>query len=103
MAARPVDWHQRLAHALVDVSTDALVAVSDDAQVLFWHQGAETIFGYSREEAVGRSLFDLIASPDRLAEELPGLAGAIPTRRAAPDSVPRRKDGALVQCNLTIT
>ena len=103
MAARPVDWHQRLAHALVDVSTDALVAVSDDAQVLFWHQGAETIFGYSREEAVGRSLFDLIASPDRLAEERRVLAGAIATGRAATESVRRRKDGALVHVNVTIT
>jgi PAS domain S-box-containing protein len=66
MAAGPVDWHHRLAHVLVEASPDALVAVSGDAQVLFWNQGAEIIFGYSREEAVGHSLFDLIVAPDRL-------------------------------------
>ncbi len=101
MAARPVDWHQRLAHVLVDASPDALVAVSENAQVLFWNHGAETIFGYSREEAVGRSLFDLIVSPDRREEERRFLAETIVTGSAATEAVHRRKDGALVHVNVT--
>lgn len=101
MAAGPADWHQRLAHVLVDASPDALVAVSDVSQVLFWNHGAETIFGYSREEAVGRSLFDLIVSPDRREEERRFLAETIETDSAATESVRRRKDGALVHVNVT--
>ena len=103
MAARPVDWHERLARVLVDASPDALVAVSDDAQVLFWNPGAEAIFGYSREEAVGRSLFDLIVSPDRREEESRFLAETIEAGSAATESVRRRKDGALVHVNIAST
>jgi PAS domain S-box-containing protein len=98
---QPADWHQRLAHVLVDTSPDGLVAVSDDAQVLFWNHGAETIFGYSHEEAVGCSLFDLIVSPDRLEEERRFLAETIEAGFAATESVRRRKDGALVHANVT--
>jgi protein-histidine pros-kinase len=101
MAARPADWHERLARVLVDASPDALVAVSDDAQVLFWNHGAEAIFGYSREEAVGHSLFDLIVSPDRLEQERRLLAETIETGSAATQSVRRRKDGALLCVDVT--
>jgi len=92
MAARPVDWHERLARVLVDASPDALVAVSDDAQVLFWSHGAEVIFGYSREEAVGHSLFDLIVSPDRREEERRFLAETIETGSGATESFRPRTD-----------
>src|SRR5713101_7487430 len=103
MAARPVDWHERLARVLVDASPDALVAVSDDAQVLFWSHGAEVIFGYSREEAVGHSLFDLIVSPDRREEERRFLAETIEAGSATTESVRGRKDGALVHVNIAST
>jgi PAS domain S-box-containing protein len=101
MSAGPVDWHQRLAHVLVEASPDALVAVGGDARVLFWNHGAETIFGYSREEAVGHSLFDLIVPLDRLEQERRLLAETIETGSAATESVRRRKDGALAHVNVT--
>jgi PAS domain S-box-containing protein len=54
--------------ALVEESADALLALSVDGKVLFWNQGAESVFGYGRAEAVGRQLEDLIVPPDRRGE-----------------------------------
>jgi len=35
--------------------------------IAFWKPGAEDVFGYTRDEAVGRSIFDLLAPADRRA------------------------------------
>jgi PAS domain S-box-containing protein len=49
-----------LAELLIDESPDALLALSLEGKVLAWNRGAESMFGYSEQEAVGRSLEDLI-------------------------------------------
>ena len=46
---------------IVSQSEDAIIALSFDGEVESWNQGAETLFGYSPEEVVGRRLYDLIA------------------------------------------
>src|SRR5712691_7019292 len=46
-------WNQRLAHALVEISPDAFVAIAEDTRVLFRNQGAHGLFGYTSEEATG--------------------------------------------------
>lgn len=53
-----------LARALPLTRSDAIVAADRDGIVRFWNPGAERIFGYVRDEAIGRSL-DLII-PERL-------------------------------------
>jgi PAS domain S-box-containing protein len=45
--------------ALVEAAGDAIVAASPDGSILLWNRAAERIFGFSKEEALGRSL-DLI-------------------------------------------
>ena len=101
MAREPADWNQRLAHVLVEASPDALVAIAPDTRVLFWNRGAEGIFGYTREEATGRPLFDLIVPPDQRDEAQGFLVQAIETGSSSGDAVRRPKDGALVQVNIT--
>ena len=39
---------------LWDETPDAMLAVSADGQVVHWNRAAETIFGYSAKEAMGR-------------------------------------------------
>ncbi len=60
-----MDFHK----LLVEETPDALIATSPDGTVLHWNRGAETTFGYSHAEAVGRSLSELLVPPDRLEEE----------------------------------
>lgn len=53
-----------LAEAVLSARADAIVAADAKGIVRFWNPGAERIFGYSRDEALGQSL-DLIV-PHRL-------------------------------------
>lgn len=53
-----------LASAVLATTSDAIISADKDNIVRFWNPGAERIFGYTREEAVGQSL-DIII-PERL-------------------------------------
>ncbi|MBF0342231.1 MAG: PAS domain S-box protein, partial [Magnetococcales bacterium] len=39
---------------------DAIIAVDQDQTIIFWNKGAEVLFGYSREEILGKKLLPLI-------------------------------------------
>ena len=52
-----------LARALLDSAADGIIAADRDGMITLWNPGAERIFGYSADEAVGQSL-DLII-PER--------------------------------------
>jgi PAS domain S-box-containing protein len=53
--------------SLVESATDAVVGVSPAGVITSWGEGAELLFGYTREEAVGRSI-EMLAPVDRLEE-----------------------------------
>jgi len=55
-----------LAEAVLGTEADAIIVADNDGIVRFWNPGAERIFGYSRNDALGQSL-DII-SPERLRE-----------------------------------
>jgi PAS domain S-box-containing protein len=48
--------------ALVDESSEALIALAPDGRVLFWSRGAAEMFGYHAREAVGYTLDWLIGT-----------------------------------------
>lgn len=59
--------------ALIEASTEAMLIEDLDNVVLYWNQGAEQLYGWSSEEAVGRNIRELIyADPDDF--EGPGAA-----------------------------
>jgi len=58
---------ERLA-AIVESSDDAIIAKTLDGIITDWNQGAQRLFGYTADEAVGQPIYMLIP-PDRLAEE----------------------------------
>ena len=59
--------NERLA-AIVRSSEDAILSRDLDGVVTAWNSGAERLFGYSAQEAVGRRVVDLTVPPDRVAE-----------------------------------
>src|SRR5437773_9723254 len=87
---------------LVEQTPDALIATTHDGKVLHWNRGAETTFGYSGAEAVGRSLNELIIPPDRLEEEKAIQREALQTGTATFESFRRRKDGSLIYVNVSM-
>jgi PAS domain S-box-containing protein len=54
---RQSDLHFR---DLVETAIDAILSIDDRHRVLLWNHGAERMLGYSREEAAGRRVSDLI-------------------------------------------
>ncbi len=96
-----------LAEAILSARSDAIVAADSDGIIRFWNPGAERIFGYSGNEALGRSL-DLIV-PERLRQRhWDGYRRVMETGRSRYGesdllSMPAlRKDGATISVEFTI-
>jgi PAS domain S-box-containing protein len=102
-----MDLSAKLARAILETESDAIIATDRDGVISFWNPGAERVFGYADSEAVGRSL-DLII-PERLrGRHWAGYAEVMQTgesRYGHGDllSVPSmRKDGAPISVEFTI-
>jgi two-component system CheB/CheR fusion protein len=89
--------------AIVECSDDAIVGKNLDGIIQTWNRGAEKLFGYREEEAVGQPI-TMLMPPDRVHEE-PAILERI--RRGEHidhyESVRRRKDGSLFDVSLTIS
>ncbi|MDZ8052153.1 MAG: PAS domain S-box protein [Aulosira sp. ZfuVER01] len=46
--------------ALLDVATDAILVRNIHNQILFWNKGAERIYGWKLEEAIGKNVVELL-------------------------------------------
>ncbi len=87
--------------AIVESSDDAIISKSLDGTIRSWNSGAERIFGYTAEEAVGKNIMLLIPS-DRVDEEkmiLSRLGRGEPTEHF--ETVRVRKDGTKIDISLT--
>ncbi len=58
---------------LVDTALDAVITCDVNSRIVDWNSGAERLFGWSREEAVGRSLGDTVIPPDLRAAHDAGM------------------------------
>ncbi len=89
--------------AIVDSSEDAIISKSLDGLITSWNEGAERIFGYSAEEAVGQHI-SLIIPPDRRDEEVNILERLRRGERIEHfETVRASKDGRPVDVSLTIS
>jgi PAS domain S-box-containing protein len=97
-----VNAAQRLA-SIVASSDDAIVSQTLDGIFTSWNRGAERLFGYSSEEAVGKSIMMVIPT-DRQHEERQILERFRHAQRGEPyETVRRRKDGSEVEISLTVS
>lgn len=89
--------------AIVESSDDAIVSKDLNGIITSWNAGAERLFGYLADEAVGTSV-TMIIPPERQGEE-PRILERI--RRGENirhfETVRRRKDGTLVDISLTVS
>jgi PAS domain S-box-containing protein len=93
---------QRLAF-IVESSDDAIVSKTLDGVITSWNKGAEQIFGYTAEEAIGQHITFLMR-PDRYEEEERIIASLRRGERVAPfDTVRQRKDGELIHVSVTMS
>jgi PAS domain S-box-containing protein len=93
---------RRLA-AIIEHSSDAVVGVGVDGRIAAWNPGAERLYGWSAEEAIGMSIADT-APPDRR-DETEYLVRQLAEGKTITNhrTVRQRKDGALVDVALTLS
>lgn len=94
---------ERLFSAAVESSDDAIVMQSLDAIITGWNAAAERLYGYSADEAIGKST-SIIVPPDRREQGkdiLRRIAGGEPIERF--ETVRLRKDGTPVEISLSLS
>ena len=106
LAGRMSDAHD-LAHRhlakVVESSDDAIVSKDLSSVIVSWNRAAERMFGYTAEEAIGRSI-RMIIPADRQGEE-DAVLEAIRAGRSVThfETVRQRKDGSLIDISLTVS
>lgn len=86
---------------IVEESPDAVIATSPEGAILYWSPGAEQTFGYSREEATGRLLADLVIPAGQSDQAVSVSAKGCPVGAQTYEALRRRKDGSLVYVNVS--
>jgi PAS domain S-box-containing protein len=98
-----VDPGIALLAAVVEAADDAIVSQTPDGVITSWNRGAETIYGYSAEEAVGKPISILI-QPERAGQ----MAALLSELRSGKhinhyETIRVRKDGRAISVSLTLS
>src|SRR5438270_4606194 len=104
----PSDKLEMQYRGILDTALDCIITMDADGRVLEFNPAAERVFGFSRSEAVGKELADLIIPPRMRGQHRRGLAhylktgeGPVIGKRIEIAGV--RKDGAEILVELAIT
>lgn len=108
-AVRDITDQRRAKHelarlaAIVQSSDDAIISKDRAGIITSWNRGAERLFGYAAEEAIGRPITMLIP-PDRDEEERQIVATVLDNGEVTHcETIRRRKDGTLVDVSVTVS
>ena len=88
---------QRYLESVLRNAPNAIITVDPAQNVLEWNPGAEAMFGYMREEALGKHIDDMLAGPENM-EEAHAYTNRIEAGMSlAPSETTRfRKDGSSI-------
>ena len=100
---RKAEGKEHLLSAIVQSSDDAIIAKDLDGVILSWNRGAERIYGYSEEEAIGESVSMLVPPdhPDELTELMTRLRRGERVEHFNTERI--RKDGRRISVSLTLS
>ena len=87
---------------IINASDDAIISQSADGLIKTWNPGAETMFGFTADEAIGRSIEMIIPADQRNAHDVI-LANLLMGQVVAHfETVRRHKDGQVVEIAATM-
>ncbi|MDD1523228.1 MULTISPECIES: PAS domain S-box protein [Bradyrhizobium] len=99
---------ERLARNIVETSLDAFVQTDETGSILNWNSQAEQLFGWRRDEVLGKSTIDLIVAESERERVRAGLKqflaeedGTTLNRRR--ELMCRRRDGKEFRAELSVT
>jgi PAS domain S-box-containing protein len=103
VALRESEQRLRWIDSVVESSDDAIVSKNLDGIITSWNSGAERLFHYTAEEAIGQPI-TMIIPQDRLDEERVILARLRRGERIDHfETVRQRKHGGLISISLTVS
>jgi PAS domain S-box-containing protein len=99
---------ERLARGIIDTALDAFVQMDEAGRIIDWNAQAQTLFGWSRDEAIGQILADLIVPECARQRHRDGLARFLTSGKAAIlgqriELEALRRDGSEVKVELSVT
>ncbi|HEV8231258.1 MAG TPA: PAS domain S-box protein, partial [Thermoanaerobaculia bacterium] len=94
--------------AVIEAALDAIVTIDAGGRVLEFNSAAERIFGYSRHDALGKLMSELIVPPSLRESHRQGMArylatGAAPILGKTLEMTAMRSDGSEIPIELTVT
>lgn len=90
---------QRTDAFILEHAPDAIIAIDTERNILSWNRGAEDVYRFSTEEAVGRRLLDMTIPEDQMGEAQAHLEEVFSSSEDTVQSfegLRRRKDGLLI-------
>ena len=98
---------ERRAQAVLRETRQFYIAIDEDRRILAWNRSAELLFGYSRDDALGTVLDDLVIPPDRRSAHRAGVEHFKRTGHGrgmdrSVEVTARRRDGSPVPVELSI-
>lgn len=103
-ALRDSEERARQLAAIVESSYDAIVGTDLKRTITTWNRGAERLYGYSAEEAVGMPIAVCTIPGERHHEEIDIFERIRAGERVEPfDTVRRHKDGGLIDVSLSVS
>jgi PAS domain S-box-containing protein len=88
---------------LVENAADLIISTDLDDRILTWNRGAEVLFGYSKDEVIGKHLAILLP-PERV-HELEEMRAKVQISGALRDIevLSKRKDGVMIYLSLSVS
>jgi PAS domain S-box-containing protein len=99
---------EQLARGIINTAPDGFVQIDQRGIIRDWNPQAETMFGWTRQEAVGKNVFELMGrkdGPGPLQKALAGflVSGQDQIRQSRHEAQIRRRDGKQFTAELSIT
>lgn len=108
LAEQSLRESEQLARNIIETSLDAFVQTDQHGTILYWNSRAEELFGWRREEALGRRSIDMIVAPaerDRVRDGVARFlaAGGQQSLKHRRELLMCRRDGKEFQAELSVT
>jgi PAS domain S-box-containing protein len=72
--------------AILNAALDAIITIDHEGRIQGWNRAAETTFGYTREQAIGKEMAELIVPPDLRMAQRQALIQYVSARLTTPAS-----------------
>ncbi len=87
---------------IIDQTHDAVISTDMRGVIRTWNRGAERVFGYTREEAIGKNI-SMLALPEQESFLRKQIAAAITTGNMQTEIATRRKSGEIATVHLSLS